>query len=130
MTRQRKWFWGLVSLLALGAVYLFYRGEVIVLLPEERVPVVKDPLQPPSGSNLVSTLNAGERTRVLACEDIKTDLVIRVSLHTGEVGYVRMGRYILERRSVSVKVLWVEPTQLTFSCKGMFDNPAISRYLP
>jgi hypothetical protein len=126
MTRKHVVYWLVTGAFVAGFGYLFSQGEVITLRAEEPLPVSKSPVKPASGANLVYTLSPGERAEVIKCEDIKTDLVIRLRAGSGEIGYVASGRYSLERRRVDFRVLLSDPKKITFSCKGMFEHRSIS----
>ena len=103
-------------------INMLYRGEIIVLRATDDLPLGVSPVRPASGANLIYTMNSGEEAQVLSCEDIKTDLVILLRLKSGETGYVAGGSYSLKRRKADLESLFFNFDQVTFSCKGMFEN--------
>ncbi len=133
MGRRGMGYWAAGILLAAGAVFiLVVRGEQITLQAKGSLPVVRDPLRPSSGDNVVSVLAPGEKAEVVTCKDLKSYFVIRVRTRVGAVGYVNYGdgHYMLERRSITARTLFFESQRITFACTDMFTDPAISRFLP
>lgn len=103
-------------------LYLFSLGEVISLYATDNLPLGRNPALPTDGTNLVSTMKYGEDAQVLSCNDIKTDVVIKIRLRSGETGYVSSGNYYLKRKKASLMELITSFDHVTFSCKGMFKN--------
>jgi len=122
MTRKYPYYVLAAALLVAGLTYVLFRGEVITLRADDSVQVRRSPVQPSIGANVIHTLAAGERADVVECEDIKTDLVIRVRVGSGETGYVGAGRYSLERQPATLSLLLSTPARITFSCRGMFEH--------
>ncbi len=111
-----------IFIMLLVFVYLLYSSEVITLIAQGDVPVGRNPAAQPYGDNLVVTLRANEHANVDGCEDIKTDVVIRLRLASGEFGYVARGPYTLERKKPMLSILFFNPNRISLSCKGMFLN--------
>lgn len=114
----------LIVLLAMLAalVWLLSRGEIITLRAMENIPVSASPVKPIVGTNLVVTLKRNEEAEVVSCEDIKTNLIIRVRLHTGETGYITDGNFILERKRINPEAIFAKLGSITFSCAGLFNS--------
>lgn len=111
----------LAILAGLAGLFL-YRAEVIVLIAEDQLPVGSSPNKAPIGTDLVGVMVVGDRAEVIDCESTKSDLVIALRLQSGQTGYVAGGPYVLERATFPIAALLSNPRQITFSCKGMFEQ--------
>ena len=120
MARYQIAFLAVTAALAIGSGFCFGRGEIINLHAEQTLPIARSPIEPASGTNLVYVMRLGEEAEVLGCEDIKSDLVIRVRVATGDSGYVSSGQYTLARGSVTAHQLFTDPRRIAFSCNGFF----------
>lgn len=98
-------------LVIMASGYLLYNAEVITLIAKGDLPVGRSPVLPPNANNLLATLRADERVEVAGCEDIKTDVVVRLRLSSGKFGYVAGGPYILARERPTFRLLFSDPKQ-------------------
>lgn len=122
MIIRHKGYLLIALLFLIGLFYFFSRGEVITIRADGNLPVRRSPVLPVESLNVVYTMVPGEHAQVIACEDTKSDVVIRLQLKSGQTGYVSEGKYSLERRRVSLGLLVSKPQQIVFSCSGMFEH--------
>ena len=108
----------MILLLLGGLAYVLFQGEVIALRADQSVIVSKDPFRPAAGENVLGTIAAGDQVTVLACEDFKSDIAFRVRMPSGAVGFVGQGDFRLERRSVTLGLLFRAYDDVVLSCRG------------
>lgn len=106
---------------ALASTVAVGSAEVYTLVADANLPIRRVVNQADSPENTVDTLTAGAGVVVVACEDYKSDIAIKVRLKTGEVGYASDGAFHLKRESL-VKHLLSNPKTLVWSCRAFFNN--------
>jgi hypothetical protein len=77
---------------------------------------------PYSDDNLFHTAHAGERLDVDGCESTKSDIIVRVRLPNGALGYASSGPYRLERQGFGLEWILRHPERGVLSCRNMFWN--------
>lgn len=112
----------IILVLAGVSAFLLSQAESIVLRATDSLPVSASASEMPTGESLVYIMSAGEEAQVFECEDVKTDLVIRLRTKTGVTGYVAGGNYVLLRRKASPYAAVISCDRVTFSCRGMFET--------
>ena len=122
------WLWLGAAALSGGLLYVASYGEAITIRATESQPVTRSPIDSPSESNTVYVLKPGEEAEVIRCEDVKRPVIL-VRVRSGATGYLDygIGRFTLNRQGMSLHLLSSAPSRITFSCWGMFHDPAISR---
>ena len=105
-----------------GLAYVLFVGEVIALRADQSVIVSKIPSYPAAGEDVLGTIASGDRVTVLDCEDFKSDIALRVRLPSGAVGYVREGAFGLERRGVTLGLLFRSYGDVVLSCQGWYEH--------
>ena len=124
--------WSGLAIAALSAAfaYVFTVGEVITLHvevphldPEGAAwPISRSPTLPPTGANVLQVLRVEDQLQVDGCENIKSDVVIRLRSDSGEIGYDGHGSFSLERCPVTLELLLSDPRRIVLSCGSMFQH--------
>ena len=119
-----------IAALSTAFAYVFTVGEVITLHVAEphldaegaAWPIRRSLTLPPTGANVLQVLRVGDQVQVDGCEDIKTDVVIRLRSDSGEIGYDGHGSFSLERCPVTLELLLSDPRRIVLSCGNMFQH--------
>ena len=120
--KHYRWVVAVLCIFAAIVGFIVSGAETIVLRAEEPLALRADLTLPPTGANIIATLHIGDNADVIQCMDIKTDVVILLRTSTGETGYVGAGKYTLLRSNVSIYTFFCRYSDITFSCKGMFEH--------
>lgn len=110
-----------VVVVLIAAGWLLSIGEVITLHPLAELPVEGEMNKSANSANVIATVGVGEEVRVLSCEDIKTDVYVRVQLTDGEIGFIHDGRFEFTRqKGLMINIRHLD--LVTFSCLGWFHS--------
>ena len=104
-------FVGSVALM-FGAIVCISFGQNIELVAETNISVAAEPTVGPESEQPTIILSKGDRVSVLSCTDTKHNIVPRVALPDGRVGYVIDGQFELTRKTLSFAL----DKPIVFSC--------------
>jgi hypothetical protein len=112
------------ALPVIAAVGIVGSSEVYSVVADARLAIRKIPNQPDSPENVLRSLAIGEQVDVVGCKDYKSDIAVEVRVNDSEIGFVSNGAYRL-KRGRSRDYVFTDPSRLTWSCRGLFDNRKI-----
>ena len=108
---RHYFFVGSVALIV-GAIVGISFGQNIELVAETNLSVSAEPTVGPNSGQPMIILSKGTRVSVLSCTDTKHNIVPRIALPDGRVGYVIDGQFELTRKSLS----FAFDKPIVFSC--------------